>query len=90
MTEGRSPSLLTVGEHDAVTACADAWAAICKVVEDGPTRAADLGEVVAHIHALQHFVMAQAAARCYPDRYRLAGGTLTTPARVLPAVSGHP
>jgi hypothetical protein len=77
---GRNPSPLTDDEHTAVTACADAWAAICKVVGDGPTRAGDLGEVIAHIHALQHFVMAQAAARCYPDRYRLAGELLSAPA----------
>lgn len=71
-----SSPALTVGEHDAVTAVAAAWAAICKVVGDGPTRASDLQEVVHHIHALQHFVMAQAAARAYPDLYRLAGETL--------------
>ena len=80
MTEGRGQSPLTDDEHAAVTACADAWAAICKVVGDGPTRAADLREVVARIHALQHFVMAQAAARCYPDRYRLAGESLNASA----------
>ena len=71
-----SAPLLTDAEHTAVTAVADAWAAICKVVGNGPTRGADLGEVVIHVHALQHFVMAQAAARAYPDIYRLAGETL--------------
>jgi transcriptional regulator with XRE-family HTH domain len=31
----------------------------------------DLGEFAAHVHDLQHAVMARAAIRAYPDRYRL-------------------
>ena len=84
---GQTPTPLTDDEHDAVTACAKAWAAICKVVGDGSTRAADLGEVVIHIHALQLFVMAQAAARCYPDLYRLAGESLSAPTSPSPRVT---
>ena len=64
---------MTPDEHTAVNTVADAWKAICDIVGEGPTRAHDLQEVVAHIHALQHFVMAQAAARAYPNTYRLAG-----------------
>jgi hypothetical protein len=30
----------------------------------------DVVEFVAHIHDLQHAVMARAAIRCYPERYR--------------------
>jgi len=30
----------------------------------------DVGEFVAHIHDLQHAVMARAAIRAYPDLYR--------------------
>lgn len=67
---------MTDDEHAAVQQVACAWAAICKIVGDEPTRSADLSEVVFHVHALQHFVMAQAAARCYPALYRLAGGTV--------------
>lgn len=67
---------LTDQEHAAISACADAWNAIVPIVGDGPTREQDLNEIAAHIHALQHFVMAQAAARAYPDLYRLAGETL--------------
>lgn len=33
----------------------------------------DYHEVVLHIHALQNMVLAQAAARCYPHKYRLMG-----------------
>lgn len=88
--QGGSVAPLTDDDHNAVTAVADAWAAICKVVGNGPTRQDDLIEVVAHIHALQHFVMAQAAARCYPDLYRLAGETLPEPTQAsLPAWGGH-
>jgi hypothetical protein len=65
---------LTAAEHDVIKALGDVWGDICKVVGTGPSRSADLSEVVFHVHALQHFVMAQAAARTYPDLYRLAGG----------------
>ena len=73
---GNSAPLLTGNEHSAVAACADAWAAICLIVGTGQTRSADLAEVVAHIHGLQQFILAQAAARAYPSLYRLAGETL--------------
>ena len=69
---------LTSDEHAAIKTCANTWLAIRKVVGSGETRSADLGEVVAHIHALQHFVMAQAAARAYPDLYRLAGQSFSS------------
>ena len=37
---------------------------------------ADLREVAGHIHALQDKVLAQAAARAYPDEFRLMGGVV--------------
>jgi hypothetical protein len=46
------------------------------IVGDGPSRAADLRELVAHVHAIQQAVMSQAAARAHPDRFRLLGGTV--------------
>lgn len=33
----------------------------------------DVNDAVFHVHALQHMVLANAAARCYPDQYRLFG-----------------
>lgn len=69
--------LLTNDEHAAVMAVADAWEAVCAVVGNGPTRDADLKEVIFHVHALQHLVMAQAAARAYPAMYRLLGESLS-------------
>jgi hypothetical protein len=52
------------------------WGEVCEVVGNGRSRIADLNEMVVHIHALQHFVMAQAAARAYPTELRLAGEVL--------------
>lgn len=47
-----------------------------ELVGDGPTSAADFAEILPHLHALQQTVMAQAAARTHPGRYRELGGTL--------------
>lgn len=68
--------LLTEEEHRAVQLSGELWGVLCRIVGDGRTRDADLGEAIVHIHALQHAVMSQAAARAYPDRYRLLGETL--------------
>lgn len=43
----------------------------------GVTRQADSAEVVSHIHALQRMIASQAAARAYPERYRLLGEVVT-------------
>lgn len=69
---------LTDAEHAVVRLAGDLWNAICVAIPDGPTRANDLGELVVHVHAIQHAVMANAAARAYPETYRLLGGTLRT------------
>lgn len=47
-----------------------------EIIGGGPTRAGDVNEAVGHIHSLQHLVMAQAAARAHPDRFRLLGGSV--------------
>jgi hypothetical protein len=67
---------LTDDEHRALDLTAELWKALCNVAGQGATRGADLGEAAAHIHALQHMVMAQAAGRSYPERYRLMGEAL--------------
>lgn len=41
--------------------------------DDEAVANADMTEVVAHVHALQDKVLAQAAARMYPTKYRLMG-----------------
>lgn len=52
------------------------WNRICNVVGDGPTRDADLAEMIPHIHALQRNIMAQAASRMYPGEFRTLGESL--------------
>lgn len=70
--------LLTDDEHRAVQLAGELWNLLCRIVDHGSTRAADLREIVAHVHAIQHAVMSQAAARAYPDQYRLLGGRVAT------------
>lgn len=71
--------VLTGAEERVVQLLADAWNLLAReVVEDGPTRDADLAELAAHVHVLQNAVLAQAAGRIYPGRYRRLGGTLRT------------
>lgn len=64
---------LTPQEHAAIKQAATLWNTLCEVVPDGPTRNADLAELIHHVHAIQHTVMAQAAARAHPTLYRLLG-----------------
>ena len=45
------------------------------ILEPGPNFERDLSEFVSHIHDLQWRVLAQAAARAYPDDYRLQGAS---------------
>lgn len=69
------PGLLTPAEHeliDLLGQCASSYLAV--VGSHVGNRFQDNVEFVAHIHDLQARVMAQAAARAYPSRYRLAGG----------------
>ena len=67
---------MTAEEHEAMDAIGRAHAAICKVIRQGGDEAvenADINEAVLHVHALQQMVLSNAAARTYPDRYRLLG-----------------
>ena len=70
------PDLLTREEHRAMDLTAALYNTLCKVAGDGPTRDWDLAEIAASIHHIQHAVLAQAAARAYPSRYRLMGQTM--------------
>lgn len=66
--------LLTEAEHRAVALAAELWNLLCMdVVGRGRSRSGDLSELCAHIHAIQQAVLSQAAARAYPERYRLLG-----------------
>lgn len=68
--------LLTDAEHDVIERLGKLWGDLCAIVDDGSTRGHDCSELVVHVHALQHAVMAQAAARAYPERYRRLGSSL--------------
>lgn len=67
---------LTGAEQAALGLAAQLWNDLCALTGPGATRQRDLDEAVVHIHAIQHMVMANAAARAYPSLYRPLGGTL--------------
>jgi hypothetical protein len=70
MTEGE---LLSPVEHLAMSLTRQLAGTLREVIGDGEQAQNDLREAVAHIHALQHAIMSQAAARAYPAKYRLLG-----------------
>lgn len=80
--------ILTSDEHHAVKLAAELWNHLCKTIPKGPTRSADLGELVVHIHAIQQAVMSNAAGRAYPTKYRLLGLSLHTPEDVATRSAG--
>lgn len=69
---------LTADEHEVIEMLGRASSLFCSRVvgQSSDTRPHDINEFCSRIHDLQARVMAQAAARSYPDRYRLAGETL--------------
>lgn len=46
---------------------------LADVIGHGPTRHADVTEFTQAMHRIQTMILSQAAARLYPDRYRLLG-----------------
>jgi len=65
--------LLTPDELEAIDLLSRASSAIRRVIGVGPHATHDWADAATWIHNLQHAVMAQAAARAYPDRFRLLG-----------------
>lgn len=66
---------MTEAEHQVMALTAELWNLLAgEVVGQGSSRGGDLRELGGHIHAIQHAVLSQAAARAYPDLYRLLGG----------------
>lgn len=72
---------LTGAEHDLVGKLGDCWLDFRAILHASDPASAggqglstaqehDLREFAAHVHDLQHAVMARAAVRAYPDRYR--------------------
>jgi hypothetical protein len=68
--------LLTEADHRAMRLSAELMSFIARdVIGDGVNRSQDLAEAAAHIHGVQNMILAQAAARAYPNLYRQLGGT---------------
>lgn len=63
---------LTDAEHRAMDLTSELSRTLRSLIqpEKNSTRAGDWAETAADIHRLQHRIMAQAAARAHPDRYR--------------------
>lgn len=66
-------ALLTDDELELMNKTAQVANLMYKVIGDGPQSEHDWAEAAHHIHNIQHMVMAQAAARAYPDLFRLMG-----------------
>jgi hypothetical protein len=64
---------LTPLEHAALGVTVELVNLLGEIIGEEKTREGDLGEVVHHVHAIQHMIMAQAAARAYPSELRLLG-----------------
>lgn len=66
--------LLTDDELEALDLTAKLANALHRICcPPGSTYPHDWNEVAHHIHGIQHTILSQAAARAYPDRFRLLG-----------------
>lgn len=74
--KGSSSMFLTPDELAAMDTTVTLVHQLRAIVGDGPTRTADMNEFIVLIHGIQRGIMSQAAARAYPDRFRLLGGTV--------------
>jgi len=70
--------LLTPDEHLAMETSAQLANLVRKIIGDGPDADWDWGEALYRIHAVEQMILAQAAARAFPDLYRPLGGRATT------------
>lgn len=69
-------NLLTDQERELLALTGQVADQFARVIGDGPSRDGDVTEAVFHVHALQNMILAQAAARAYPDEFRLLGGVV--------------
>lgn len=71
--------MLTVAELRAMELTVDLWNLIAReIVGSGPSREGDLAEIAEDVHGIQARIMAQAAARAYPSKFRLLGWVVET------------
>ena len=68
--------LLTQLEKDTAVMLGQVHMNMCQIVAEGSTRMDDLTESCHHIHILQRMIMSQAAARAYPNHFRLLGSVI--------------
>lgn len=68
--------LLIGREHEMIWQLGQVFRDFRYILHSGANRERDLEEAAFHIHALQHMVMAQAAARAYPEKDRLLGDSM--------------
>ena len=70
--------LLSDDELEALELTAKLANKIRKIIKDGGTDQSefDWAEAAAKIHDIQHMLMAQAAVRAYPERFRGLGGRI--------------
>lgn len=66
-------AILTPDEHAAINELKSAYVAVMKCVHPGETYAADTAMLHGHLVAVQNAILSQAAARAYPNLYRLLG-----------------
>ena len=66
--------LLTPDEHLALELSAELALLVRKIIGDGPDADYDWAMALDRIHAVEHSILAQAAARAYPEFYRPLGG----------------
>jgi hypothetical protein len=71
-----STELLTEEERNIVLVLGLVYQRMRAVVGRTATRDDDLREIRGYIHALQRMMMAQAAARAYPEKFRLLGESM--------------
>ena len=69
--------MLTPKEHEALSKCKELAILLDEIVSEPgrmlPAWEQDSRELMSHLHMLQRGIMAQAAARMYPNLYRLLG-----------------
>lgn len=73
MSAPLAPAGLTELELEAIETTVQLVRQLVGIVGRGDTRAPDMDELFGHVHAIQQAIMSQAAARAYPDLFRLLG-----------------
>lgn len=69
-------TLLTDDEHEVLRLSGELASKARRIIGNGPQANNDGQELVIHIHGVQHMILRNAAARAYPDLYRLLGESL--------------